>query len=548
MSSSDMERTKILRGEKDVLEGFVNVMSRVLSKVDIVGDSNAPSFSMGVKQIKEEYVNFKKRGVKIRFITEIVKENLSYCKELMQYVDLRHLDQVKGNMMVSESEYIATANLNREAKPITQTIYSNTKTISEQHRYFFENLWSKSILAKQRIYELEEGIESEIFDIIHDYEKVIGIINNLIESCRNEIQIILPNEGSLVLLNNIGIINRILTLSEKNNIFVKMILSNEHEEYIILKLRQFKNISILKGVTSNHGLLIIDDKAFLRMEFKGGLESNNINNKNSFDLFELAVYSNNKKSVDLFKSMFNLLWNERKIVVELENADKLQKNFINIAAHELRTPIQTITGLIHLLKSKKAAIVEKEDEIIDILARNADRLDKLTENILYKTKIENQSLRLTKEKFDIIEKIDRIVKEIQSQYIDMGIEIIVKHAIDHIIVTADKIRIYEVLSNLLNNAIQFTKKGQITISSYIEDYSQASGCGTVIVKITDTGPGINDDILSNLFTPFLTGSSFGTGLGLYICKNIIESHGGKIWAENNPIGKGATFYFSLPYG
>jgi len=543
-----LERTETLRGEKAAMEGIVNVMSRVLTKADIVGDSNAPSFSMRVKQIKKEYVNFKKRGVKIRFITEIVKENLSYCKELMQYVELRHLDQVRGNMMVSESAYIATANLNEEAKPLTQIIYSNTKTILEQHRYFFENLWSKSILANQRIYELEEGIESEIFDIIHDYEKVIGTINNLIESCRNEIQIILPSEGSLVLLNDLGIINRLLILSEIKNIFVKMILSNEHNEHIILKLRQFKNISILKGVTSNHGLLIIDDKAFLRMEFKRGLESNNITNKNSFDLFEFAVYSNNKTSVDLFKSMFNLLWNERKIVSELENADKLQKNFINIAAHELRTPIQTITGLIHLLKSKKAAIVEKEDEIIDILARNADRLDKLTENILYKTKIESQSLKLTKERFDIIEKIDRIVKEIQSQYIDRGIEIIVKHSIDHIIVTADKIRIYEVLSNLLNNAIRFTGKGQITISSYIEDYSQASGCGTVIVKITDTGPGINDDILPNLFTPFLTGSSFGTGLGLYICKNIIEAHGGKMWAENNPIGKGATFYFSLPYG
>jgi len=543
-----LERTETLRGEKAAMEGIVNVMSRVLTKADIVGDSNAPSFSMRVKQIKKEYVNFKKRGVKIRFITEIVKENLSYCKELMQYVELRHLDQVRGNMMVSESAYIATANLNEEAKPLTQIIYSNTKTILEQHRYFFENLWSKSILANQRIYELEEGIESEIFDIIHDYEKVIGTINNLIESCRNEIQIILPSEGSLVLLNDLGIINRLLILSEIKNIFVKMILSNEHNEHIILKLRQFKNISILKGVTSNHGLLIIDDKAFLRMEFKRGLESNNITNKNSFDLFEFAVYSNNKTSVDLFKSMFNLLWNERKIVSELENSDKLQKNFINIAAHELRTPIQTITGLIHLLKSKKAAIVEKEDEIIDILARNADRLDKLTENILYKTKIESQSLKLTKERFDIIEKIDRIVKEIQSQYIDRGIEIIVKHSIDHIIVTADKIRIYEVLSNLLNNAIRFTGKGQITISSYIEDYSQASGCGTVIVKITDTGPGINDDILPNLFTPFLTGSSFGTGLGLYICKNIIEAHGGKMWAENNPIGKGATFYFSLPYG
>src|SRR5919202_1450460 len=104
------ETIEIWKGEEAAMNGLVNVMSRVSSKADIVGDSNAPSFSMGVKQIKEEYINFKKRQIKIRFITEITKENLHYCKELMNYVELRHLDFVKGNMAISDSEYVATAN------------------------------------------------------------------------------------------------------------------------------------------------------------------------------------------------------------------------------------------------------------------------------------------------------------------------------------------------------------------------------------------------------------------------------------------------------
>jgi signal transduction histidine kinase len=245
--------------------------------------------------------------------------------------------------------------------------------------------------------------------------------------------------------------------------------------------------------------------------------------------------------------MFDLLWNERKIILELENADKLQKNFIDIAAHELRTPIQTILGLAQLLKSKKPMIIEKQEELIDILLRNADRLKKLTENILTKTKIENQSLKISKEKFDLNEKIDNFVREFQNHVIEKDIKIIIKHSKDKIIVNADKIRIYEVLSNLLNNAIQSTEKGQVTIISYIEDELETNQNRNVIVKIIDTGKGIKEDVFSHLFTSFQTVSTFGTGLGLYVCKNIIEAHGGKIWAENNEDGKGATFYFSLPY-
>ena len=103
-------------------------MFNVKKNADVCGDSLSPSFSMGVEQIKNGYIDFKKRAVKVRFITEITKENLSYCKELMQYVELRHINNIKGNMAISETEYVATAKLEGEAKPITQTIYSNVKS------------------------------------------------------------------------------------------------------------------------------------------------------------------------------------------------------------------------------------------------------------------------------------------------------------------------------------------------------------------------------------------------------------------------------------
>lgn len=170
---------EVLYDIENAMNTLTKVMSRVSNRADVCGDSLSPSFSMGVKSIKEEYMDFKKRGVKIRFITEITKDNIQYCKELMKFVEeLRHMDGVMGNMAVSETEYVATAVL-QEAKPITQTIYSNAKAIVEQHRYFFENLWNKAIPSEYRIREIEEGIIPITTSIIKNEDEIIKEIRNM---------------------------------------------------------------------------------------------------------------------------------------------------------------------------------------------------------------------------------------------------------------------------------------------------------------------------------------------------------------------------------
>lgn len=537
---SHREIIEIMKGEKAAMDTLVKVMSKVLHKADVVGDRNAPSFSMGIDQIKEGYIAFKRRGVRIRFITEIVSSNISFCKELMQYVELKHLNNVKGNMAVSESEYVATAILAGEAKPVTQTIYSNVWTILDQNRYFFENLWNHSIPAKQKIREIEEGIECEFFDVIYDYSKAISILSDITNSIKGEIRALLPTEEHLITVNNKGIGETLVDFSKNNDVILKIIMSKDCKDFGFNQANQIENINILIGSELNNQLLIVSNGTFLRMSFKG----NPINSNCVEDFFELAIYSNNKKSVDLFKFMFDLLGDERKINEDLEKSDKLQKNFIDIAAHELRTPIQTITGLSSLLQSKKPLIMEKQDEIIQIIGRNAERLEKLTENLLYKTKIESHGLELHKESFDIIEKVSRVVDDIKNQgVITNDVKIIVKQPDHPIIVNADKIRLYEVLVNLLNNSINFTTSGTITISISLDYESQSNT--HVRIEISDTGTGISQEVLPNLFTPFIVGS-FGVGLGLYICKKIVESHGGKIWAYNNKNMIGATFGLSLP--
>ncbi|MCJ7636850.1 MAG: ATP-binding protein [Nitrososphaeraceae archaeon] len=229
---------------------------------------------------------------------------------------------------------------------------------------------------------------------------------------------------------------------------------------------------------------------------------------------------------------------------KVKESEKMKSEFINIAAHELRTPIQPILGLTDIIYSK---IKDEElHELLDIIMRNAKRLKRLTDNLLDITKIEGRSLMLNKEKFNLNILISEVLKDyVNKQKNQPKLEIVYdfKHKED-IIVEADRDRLSQVIHNLLDNALKFTIHNRQMIFVIIDKKKEGK---EIIVSVKDTGEGISDKILSKLFTKFATSDqTTGTGLGLYICKNIIEAHGGRISAENNSDGKGATFRFTLP--
>jgi signal transduction histidine kinase len=230
---------------------------------------------------------------------------------------------------------------------------------------------------------------------------------------------------------------------------------------------------------------------------------------------------------------------------QLRQHDKIQKEFINMAAHELRTPIQPILGLTDVLRDYISD--SHQSRLLDVIMRNAKRLQRLSGDILDVSKIESSLLKLSKSPIDLNEKIKTVINDIENGY-DNGDKKNVKILFEPnepITVYVDKDRIYQVLSNLLNNAIKFTKNGTISISTRL-NYSTNNQDQEVIVTITDTGSGIPVELMPRLFSKFVTSSSHGTGLGLFISKGILEAHGGRIWAENNPNGVGASFSFSLP--
>ena len=206
-----------------------------------------------------------------------------------------------------------------------------------------------------------------------------------------------------------------------------------------------------------------------------------------------------------------------------------------------------ILGLSEVLCSK---IKDTEQlSYLDVINKNAKRLLQLADDILDVTKIESQSLKLKKESFDLQELIMAVVNEhgeiIKKSNRNIKLAYVPKDesGSKSILVEADRVRISQVVSNLLSNAIKFTEEGSIIVATEINDNDNKNA---IIVRVKDSGVGIDSEVLPKLFAKFVSKSFQGTGLGLFISKSIIEAHGGKIWAENNSDGKGATFSFTLP--
>jgi signal transduction histidine kinase len=301
----------------------------------------------------------------------------------------------------------------------------------------------------------------------------------------------------------------------------------------------------------------------------------------SFNSMVDAIRNFSKKQNELTKHLE--LINE-----ELKYKHQLKDEFINIAAHELRTPIQPIIGLSEVIRSRRSRsrssdIMVKGDgdgdeQLLEAIVRNAKRLQALSENILDVTRIESRTLKLNKERFNIDEKIRSVIEDIKSKGEQKIVVVFDKQEVNPIIVEADSLRIYQVISNLLNNALKSSRKSIDTGNNHSVDYDTSNTITVltsikksiknniddkndnvssssrlsdhhdeVTISVKDRGTGIDPDIKDKLFSKFVTKSDTGSGLGLYISKGIVEAHGGKIWAENNSDGKrGATFSFSLP--
>ena len=551
LSSANRNDGRVIKESTEVLYGIDTVMNTVLrflyqtmNKIDACVDYTRPSLAVDIEILNRAFLDAKKRGVKLRYVTEITKDNISYCKQMRTIVDeLRHLDGIKGNFYISETGYLAPATFHEAGKPAAQIIYSNVKELIDHQKYVFETLWSKTIPAEERICEIEEGIEAEFYEVITDNEKASQILIDMTNSIKKSALLFLPNDKALLRADRLGIVDSLLKAS-KSGAEIKIICQLSEENSLIQKKisENAPDIRILDGNTSPYGMYIIDHDRFLRAELKRP-EADKFS-----DAIGLVVYSNRRTTVNSFESVFELIWNERKSIEELKRTDRMQKEFISIAAHELKTPIQAILGMSGLLKYYP----NRTNEVIEVINRNAIRLQRLSTNILDITRIESQTLKLEKKRFDIRDLIPSIIEDCKDRIKDRikdstnnKIELMYNNNSKNnpVIVNADRERIIQVICNLLSNSIQFTNEGYISLGISLDEENKE-----IFITVKDTGIGISPEIMPRLFSKFATKSQRGTGLGLYISKSIIEAHGGKIWAENNIVdGKGTILGFTLPY-
>ena len=521
----------------------------------ICGDFTLPDFIL-TERIRQTFQDAKAKGIRIRLITEITRDNLSSCKQIKKFAEVRHLEKIIGNFAINDLEYFGQAQGNAFASNL---IYRNDGRMVEQQKCIFENLWNNAVTQHDKGSSLEVGVDPEEIKVLSDPYEIRKTYLNLINSAVSEISLIIATPNALQRNYKGGIISMLIEASEKRNVNVNLVIPTYEIDMqngfipieSLSKNLNFKIKSIVPPTRKTHLIkttfLIVDKKSILIIDVKDDTQENFI------EAVGYATYHTSKSRTESYNFIFETIWRQADLheslreanknllysYQKLEEHDAMEKEFINIAAHELRTPSQSIIGYSELLKN----LPERNKQYEEAILRNAERLFSLVTNMLNIARIESQTMKLNKTVFDLNVKIQNVINDISQQTglnndDKVKIEFVPIEKVD---IIADKEKIFEVFANLVNNAIKFTKQGTITII-----LKRAYKTNQATVTIKDSGPGIDPEIIPHLFSKFKTKSEKGLGLGLYISKNIVEAHGGKIEAYNNPNSKGATFIVTLP--
>ena len=518
-------------------------------------------------------------------------QNLLYSAQssTLNITDAYYWIDVNGRIVTSSKIYQtnrSNAILDTQNQPFflnpknTMAPYYSTSITSKGSPSSF--LYISYPLVKQQIVKYQNNTYNakQIFDGV--LVAAIGV---------KSLGVFLQNEMTSSIIGNVGLMdkNGVIIYARNQSLIGNNYMSDEFQSLIPPDLRGSYNKIIIKGL---EGKSLAEDLTYNGSTITLSYEPIIINGKNLWTLYvsfphqlasnvgSLIAQQNNFSTLIVvitgsvtFGIIYLILsWNKRlegevnTRTGELKNTnislmksnelleeaneqlkvhDKMQKEFINIAAHELRTPIMPILGEVEIIEEDldpKTKTVKVEEEQIQLIIRNAKRLDRLASDILDVTRIESNSLKLEKTYFNLNDILSNSIRDIQNQVSsgDIGTKNL-KIVYDpvNIRISGDKERINQVISNLLSNALKFTDEGFIKIK--VENSND-----NVIISVEDTGSGIHPEIFPRLFCKFATKSDKGTGLGLYISKNIIDAHGGRIWALNNKSGIGATFFFSIP--
>jgi two-component system sensor histidine kinase VicK len=505
--------------------------------------------------IEKKLLDKQRRGEHkgIRYITKIDRENIELVKKYLKSgTQIKHTRSLPPmSFGFSDKEIAATIDKMEHGKRAQNLLISNESAYLKHFGSIFEELWNNGVDAADRIKDIEEGIDLAEIEIIANPREGIGRAWSAIKRAREEILIMFSSANALRRQIQMGGLGLLKDASERRNIQVKLLIPHENDQRILSTIIQESKPycpkvdfrSMERSFCTKITIVIVDKKECIITELKD--DSKDI----SYKAAGLSTYSDSKSIVSSYVSIFQSIWKQTDLYEQLRVHDKMQKEFINVAAHELRTPIQPILGLSENLLSSEGTIEEYRD-ILNVISRNAIRLQRIAENVLDVTRMESGALPLNKHHIRLRDLVLGIVADYKNRkygrskksklFFHSEKESNVEEG--RIIVDADEERLTQIIYNLLSNATKFVNKGG-KIDVRIKKLKKTR---QVVISVSNTGKGIDPEIYPRLFTKFATNSFVGTGLGLYIAKNLVEAHGGRIWAKDNHDGKGATFFVSLP--
>jgi len=580
-NSTSIGYFKLLNHNKTLLQAYLNHLSKY-KEGKIKG---------GVRWVT--YIENKKED------TELIKKFLDIGIEIKHVRNLPPL-----YFLVSQKQCVTTVEDISNGEMFQRIIHTTEPLYILHYQAVFEKLWNIGIDAQERIRQIETGTSLETTKVIEDPVKTKQYFIDLVQNAKEEIMILFPSLNAVKREVIMGIID-LLKKKSAENIGIRILSPvNEHIKELLFPKDVVGKYKVIKNITGREiqkqdnlisTIVIVDRKYVLATELKDDFK----------ELFEEAIgvstYSTSKPTVLSYVSIFESLWaqtinadNLKTANEKLIKTEQIEREFINTAAHELRTPTQAIMGYTELDQNVfedllKNIRITTDDELIriinhlkihfDAISRNSNRLNELINNLLDVARIESNSvnsLQIRKEKLDLVKEInDSIKTELEQKIKNKNIEIdVINDCIDEQCwIYADRLRLNQIINNLMGNAIKFTNQnGKIHIiienisnldkrvtGERKNDNESSKPCieekrednkakDEIFVSISDTGKGISPQIMPKLFEKFITGSSTGTGLGLYITRKLVEAMGGRICAFNNNDGVGSTFVFSLPRG
>ena len=545
------QETKILDKRDEIIKQMIH-LSEVSSGLSIVSNHGGMqlTYNIFLEQCKNVLDKQKRGGGEgIRWIMRIEKDSIKLVKKFLKLgVNIRHVKNLAPiNFAVSKNGLVATIEEMKGGGMIQNLLSSNEKSYIKHFTSMFEQLWKEGVDARYRIKDIDEKVGIAEIEIISNPVDSIARGWDMVSSARKKIDVLFSSSNALKRQITMGALPLMKNASEKRKVKIRMLLpsSNKSEALIEQTKSNVPKIdirTISANLETKISILVVDSKQCLILELKDDKQNT------SYEAVGLSTYSMSPTIISSYLAIFESFWRQAELFEKMKEVEMLEKDFVNIAAHELRNPIQPIIGFSELLYSK----IDNHEHrrLLDEVILNAKRLERLSRLMLDVTRIENNSLVLVKEIVDASEVMKDIVDSYNHKLEEKNTEInnqnskliIIQNRIKKINATIDKVRITQVFCNILDNAISFSQEGKIHVMLKKE---KQNGQYFLIISVQDMGPGIDPEIMSKLFTKFASKSDVGTGLGLFISKGIVEAHGGKIWAENN-LDKGATFSFSLP--